>query len=131
MKIEHIALYTNRLDGKSNNKYVNPHKGFESYFITFESGARLELMHQRGIAERSANVFVGLIHLAFSVGSKEKVDELTQRLEQEGFKKISGPRLTGDGYYESCILDPDGNIVEITIESIWRLKGNNYKDELQ
>lgn len=126
MRIEHIALYTNRLEelkefythyfnGKSNNKYINSLKGFESYFITFESGARLELMRQRGIAERNATLFTGLIHLAFSVGSKEKVDELTQRLEREGFKKISGPRVTGDGYYESCILDPDGNIVEITI----------------
>lgn len=126
MKIEHIALYTSHLEelkefyityfnGKANNKYVNSLKGFESYFITFESGARLELMRQQGMAERSANTAIGLVHLAFSVGSKEKVDELTQRLEQDGFKRISGPRLTGDGYYESCILDPDSNLVEITI----------------
>lgn len=126
MKIEHIALYTNHLEelkefyitylnGKANNKYVNLLKGFESYFITFESGARLELMRQQGMAERSANMAIGLVHLAFSVGSKEKVDELTQRLEQGGFKRISGPRLTGDGYYESCVLDPDSNLVEITI----------------
>ncbi len=126
MKIEHIALYTSHLEelkefyityfnGKANNKYVNSLKGFESYFITFESGARLELMRQQGTAERSANTAIGLIHLAFSVGSKEKVDELTQRLEQDGYKRISGPRLTGDGYYESCMLDPDSNRVEITV----------------
>jgi lactoylglutathione lyase len=126
MKIEHIALYTSHLEelkefyityfnGKANNKYVNSLKGFESYFITFESGARLELMRQQGMAERSVNTAIGLVHLAFSVGSKEKVDELTQRLEQDGFKRISGPRLTGDGYYESCILDPDSNLVEITM----------------
>lgn len=126
MKIEHVALYTNRLEelkefyttyfnGEANNKYVNSLKGFESYFITFESGARLELMRQQGMAERSSNTAIGLVHLAFSVGSKEKVDELTQRLEQDGFKRISGPRLTGDGYYESCVSDPDSNLVEITI----------------
>lgn len=126
MKIEHIALYTNRLEelkefytkyfkGKASNKYVNSLKGFESYFITFESGARLEFMRQRNMAERNSNTALGLAYLAFSVGSKEEVDALTQRLEQDGFKKTSGPRLTGDGYYESCMVNPDGNLVEITI----------------
>lgn len=108
-------FYTHYFNGKPNDKYVNSLKGFESYFITFESGARLELMRQNGIIEHNSNSFTGLIHLAFSVGSKEKVDKLSQRLQKEGFKIISGPRLTGDGYYESCTMDPDGNIVEITI----------------
>ncbi|MCE5287393.1 MAG: VOC family protein [Pelosinus sp.] len=126
MKIEHIAIYTNRLEemkefytyyfnGTANDKYVNSTKGFESYFIAFESGARLELMCQRDTAERNAAVSTGFVHLAFSVKSKEKVDELTQRLVRAGIERISGPRLTGDGYYESCMLDPDGNIVEITV----------------
>jgi lactoylglutathione lyase len=126
MKIEHIAVYTKQLEelkefytyyfhGTASDKYINSTKGFESYFITFESGARLELMRQRDVTERKGAVSTGFNHLAFSVGSKEKVDEMTKQLEQAGLKRISGPRLTGDGYYESCILDPDGNIVEITI----------------
>ena len=124
MKIEHIALYTNHLeemkafylqyfDGKANDKYVNAKKGFASYFISFASGSRLELMAQQGIGEtRSAGI--GFIHLAFSAGSKEAVDALTKKLQEDGFQKVSGPRTTGDGYYESAILDPDGNLVEIT-----------------
>ena len=57
----------------------------------------------------------GFIHGAFSVGSKEKVDELTRWLREDGYQVISGPRTTGDGYYESCILDGEGNQIEITV----------------
>lgn len=124
MRIEHIALYTNHLEemkafylqyfeGKANDKYVNAKKGFASYFISFASGARLELMAQQGIGE-TRNSGIGFIHLAFSAGSKEAVDALTKKLQEDGFQKVSGPRTTGDGYYESAILDPDGNLVEIT-----------------
>jgi len=127
MKIEHIALWTNQLEemkefyseffqGKANEKYINASKQFESYFLTFESGARLELMRMLGIPDNSNDLdkqYIGLIHIAFSVGSKENVDALTDRLKQRGYRVISGPRTTGDGYYESCILDPDGNRVEI------------------
>ncbi|MBU2699815.1 lactoylglutathione lyase [Sporomusaceae bacterium BoRhaA] len=129
MKIDHIAIYTNKLEemknfytaffnGKSNNKYINAMKGFESYFITFKSGARLEIMCQQGVEDNKSDCnkqCIGLIHMAFSVGSKERVNELTTKLQNSGLKIISDPRTTGDGYYESCILDPDGNIIEITV----------------
>lgn len=126
MKIEHIALYTNRLEamkqfyseffnGQANQKYVNPDKGFASYFISFDSGARLELMEKQGLASSEAErLRTGFIHLAFAVGSKERVNELTETLRFAGFEVVSEPRTTGDGYYESCIADPDGNLVEIT-----------------
>ena len=128
MKIEHVALYTDKLEemkdfytcffkGKASSKYVNDAKGFESYFITFASGARLEIMRQQGLDSRRTlndTQYLGWSHIAFSVGSKEQVDQLTRILEERGFQKVSGPRTTGDGYYESCILDPDGNRVEIT-----------------
>ncbi|WP_346352921.1 VOC family protein [Azotosporobacter soli] len=127
MKIEHIALYTQRLEemknfytryfsGQSNDKYVNARKGFSSYFISFSSGARLELMQQEGITPAATNnkQRLGLIHFAFSVGSRAAVDALTETLRTQGFKVTGEPRSTGDGYYESCIADPDGNLVEIT-----------------
>lgn len=129
LRIEHVALYTNQLEemknfytkyfnGIANKKYRNTKKGFESYFIFFESGSRLELMHQKGICDAKTecdNLGIGFIHVAFSVGSKEKVDELTATLENAGYLKASEPRTTGDGYYESAIFDPDGNLVEITV----------------
>lgn len=127
MKIEHIAMYVNHLEkakdfyetyfeAKSSNKYINEKVGFSSYFLSFSDGARLELMNitemEDGSKERNRT---GLIHLAFSVGSKEKVDEITSNLRYAGYEVISGPRTTGDGYYESCILDGEGNQIEITI----------------
>ena len=127
MKIEHVALWTQNLermrdfyveffDGKSNAKYTNPKKGFESYFITFNSGARLEIMRQATIPANRNDVdeqYIGLIHVAMSVGSRAGVDELTNELRAAGYRVVSEPRETGDGYYESCVLDPDGNRVEI------------------
>lgn len=129
MRIEHIAIYCkdleamrnfyeNYFDGKSNEKYVNTKKGFESYFISFADGARLELMQMVGIPTSKNNIyeqFTGLIHFAVSVGSKEKVDELTEKFRKDGFEIIGEPRWTGDGYYESVILDIEGNRIEITI----------------
>lgn len=125
MKIEHIALYVHDLErskrfycdffgGKSNEMYVNPRKQFSSYFIEFEGGCRLELMHQpdRGTQNEISNN--GLHHFAFSVGFREKVDELTGLLRNNGFEIYGEPRVTGDGYYESIVKDPDGNLVEIT-----------------
>jgi lactoylglutathione lyase len=129
MRIEHVALWTCDLDriaefygayfgATTGARYANPAKGFESLFLTFGDGARLEVMktsmlepvrHQPG-AER-----LGLTHLAVSVGSKQGVDELTNRLRQDGYEVVDGPRVTGDGYYESVVLDPDGNRVEVTI----------------
>ena len=127
MKIEHIALYVNDLeaardffviylDGKSNDGYYNPRTGFRSYFISFDDGARLELMNKPEMEdlEKPLNR-TGYAHVAFSVGSKEKVDELTIRLEAAGYEVASGPRITGDGYYESCIVAVEGNQIELTV----------------
>ena len=127
MKIEHVAIWTTDLEqlkdfyatyfgAQANNKYTNPEKGFESYFLQFISGARLELMSRPDVeANTSAPLYpVGLTHLAFSVGGKESVDGLTEKLRQAGYSVISEPRTTGDGYYESIIADPDGNLIEIT-----------------
>lgn len=124
MKINHIALYTNHLEemksfyvnyfkGKASAKYVNETKGFSSYFISFDSGARLEIMEQKGMADQRSSG-IGFVHLAFSVGTREAVDQLTALLVEEEFQKVSAPRVTGDGYYESSVLDPDGNLIEIT-----------------
>ena len=127
MKIEHIAMYVNNLDaardffvkylgGISNNGYHNKNTGFRSYFLTFEDGARLEIMNKPGMIDMDKPINrTGLVHIAFSVGSKEKVDELTEKLKKDGFEILSGPRTTGDGYYESCIVGIEGNQIEITI----------------
>lgn len=127
MKIEHIAMYVNDLESardffiryfgaKSNTGYHNPQTGFRSYFLTFDDGARLEIMHKPQMEDVAKPVTrTGYIHIAFSVGSKEKVDELTQQLKTDGYEVISGPRTTGDGYYESCIVGIEGNQIEITV----------------
>jgi len=129
MKIEHIAIWSNDIEklkvfyetyfhAQSNEKYVNPVKGFQSYFLSFDSGARLEIMQMAGIPENlndTVSQYIGIIHVAISVGSVEKVNELTSTLEKNGHEVVGQPRTTGDGYYESVILDPDGNRIEITV----------------
>ena len=126
MKIEHIAMYVNNLEatrdffvnyfgGKSNDGYHNPNTDFRSYFITFDDGARLEIMKKPVMDDLDKPLNrTGFIHVAFSVGSKEAVDELTARLKADGYEVVSGPRTTGDGYYESCIVGIEGNQIEIT-----------------
>ena len=127
MKIEHIALYVNDLEGakdffctyfdaKCNDGYHNKTTDFRSYFLTFEDGARLEIMTRPNMDDpQKSPTRTGFIHLAFSVGSKEKVDSLTQQLQADGYRVLSGPRTTGDGYYESCVEGFEGNIIEITV----------------
>ncbi|WPC39878.1 VOC family protein [Clostridium sp. JS66] len=127
MRIEHIAMYVNDLEktkdffisylnAKSNDGYHNKNTGFKSYFLTFEDGARLEIMNKPNMEDIDKTLTrTGLIHIAFSVGSKEKVDKLTKKLKKDGYKVISGPRTTGDGYYESCIIGIEGNQIEITV----------------
>ncbi|BBM67287.1 VOC family protein [Vibrio alfacsensis] len=129
MKIEHIAIWTERLEelkafyvnyfnAVSNDKYHNPTKQFSSYFLSFESGCRLELMSMDSVkaCEKShAMQVTGLAHFAFSLGSEQAVDQLTKTLIEDGYQWVDGPRKTGDGYYESCILDPDGNRIELTV----------------
>jgi lactoylglutathione lyase len=129
MHIEHVALYCTDLEkmkdfyckyfsGTSNEIYRNPAKGFESYLISFSSGARFEIMRKTGIeatSETGTNKeLIGFTHLAFSCGSKEMVDTLTEHLRNDGYLVLGEPRTTGDGYYESVIADPEGNRIELT-----------------
>jgi lactoylglutathione lyase len=128
MKINHIALwvknlekmkefYENYFQGTAGEKYHNPKKQFESYFISFAGGCRLELMHNPNIPRKQSEnneQHLGLIHFAISVGSKKQVDELTERLRKDRYHVIGEPRTTGDGCYESVLLDPEGNRIEIT-----------------
>ena len=129
MKIEHLAMWVSNLElmkdfyekyfhGKAGEVYHNPKKNFTSYFIRFDGGCRLEIMHKPESPEhvnRVASEHIGIIHFAMSVGSEQRVDELTNQLRKDGFKIIGEPRRTGDGYYESVILDPENNRIEITV----------------
>lgn len=127
MKIEHVAMYVNNLEGaktffetyfnaRSNELYHNTKTGFRSYFLSFDDGARLEIMNKEQMddLEKPLNR-TGFAHLTFALGSKEAVDTLTKKLKEDGYKVISGPRTTGDGYYESCILGFENNQIEITV----------------
>ena len=126
MRIEHAALYVNDLEGardffvrffgaSSNDGYHNPRTDFRSYFLAFDGGARLEVMTKPNMTDAEKGLArTGWAHLAFSVGSEAEVDRLTAELSAAGYEVVSGPRTTGDGYYESCILSPEGNQVEIT-----------------
>ena len=128
MRIEHIALWTQDLErfkrfyvdyfgATAGSGYVNPAKGFASCFLSFGDGARIEAMTTTTlspVAIEAGAQRMGLTHFAVSLGSEEAVDELTQRLKADGYPVLDGPRRTGDGYYESVVLDPDGNRVEIT-----------------
>lgn len=127
MIIEHVALYVNDLEGArnffikylgaaSNDMYHNKKTGFRSYFLSFDRGARLEIMNKPEVSDNLRNpAQTGYAHIAFSVGSKEKVDSLTAELKAAGYEVASGPRITGDGYYESCIVAIEGNQIEITV----------------
>ncbi len=127
MKIDHIALYVNDLEGAKsffaeyfqavpNKGYRNPATDFRSYFLSFEDGVRLEIMTKPDLSD-SGNLLdrFGYAHIALSVGSREAVDALTARLNAGGYPTLSGPRVTGDGYYESSVLGFEGNILEITV----------------
>jgi len=127
MKIEHIALWVKDLEKMKffykeyfnmtcSEKYENKNKRFSSYFLAFESGARIEIMCRPDISEQAGKkgVTYGLTHLAISVGSKEKVNKLTELIRNDGFEIVGDPRMTGDGFYESIISDPEGNNIEIT-----------------
>jgi lactoylglutathione lyase len=129
MKIEHLAIwskdieqhksfYTKYFNAQPGPKYHNKQKNFESYFLRFDSGCRLEIMQMPGIPTSSNDIykqFSGLIHFAMASGSKENVDSLTETLRRDGYEILGEPRTTGDGYYESVVLDPEGNRIEITI----------------
>lgn len=125
--INHIGIYVKDIEASrlffekyfsatAGEKYYNPRKSFSSYLLSFDDGTTLEIMNKPGLnsmTHRTNNY--GYAHISMSVGSKEKVDELTKRLIANGFSHLDGPRTTGDGYYESAILDAEGNIIEITV----------------
>ena len=127
MKIEHLAIWVEDLEKMKNfyikyfnmkcsEKYINNKNSFSSYFLSFDRGARIELMYRPDISEQIENKgrINGLTHIAISVGNKEKVDQLTDLIRNKGYKIIGEPRTTGDGYYESVIADPEGNHIELT-----------------
>jgi lactoylglutathione lyase len=133
MTLEHVALWTTSLEklkdfyvqyfgGVPNDRYFNPHKQFESYFLTFAGGARLEIMQMPHVPANQNDTVqaqhLGLIHLAFGVDSMAEVDAKAAELKAAGFPILSGPRKTGDGYYEFETLDPDQNRLEVT--AVWR-----------
>jgi lactoylglutathione lyase len=126
MKLDHLALYTPDIEklkvfyehyfqANAGEKYHNPKKQFQSYFLSFSQGGRIEIMQKTGIPHRAQEEAMGLTHFAIAVGAKEKVDALTEQLRSDGYMIVGEPRTTGDGYYESVVLDPDGNRIEITI----------------
>ena len=129
MKIEHLAIwvkdlekmkdfYTRHFGATAGDLYINTTKKFSSYFLSFDGGSRLELMCRPGIIDHpgtGSQESIGIAHFAISSGSKEQVDHLTEVLEKSGCEVVGKPRTTGDGYYESVVLDPEGNRVEITI----------------
>lgn len=127
MKIDHIAMYVNDLESAreffmkyfgavSNEGYYNKTTNFRSYFLSFDEGARIEIMNKPNMSDDEKGlVRTGYVHIAFNVGSKEKVDMLTTELKDDGYEVVSGPRTTGDGYYESCIIAIEGNQIEITV----------------
>lgn len=127
MKIDHVAMYVKEIekakdffvkyfDAKADDGYYNTTTGFCAYFLTFDDGARLEIMNKSLMSDNEKPLLrMGYIHIAFSVGSKRRVDELTVMLREGGYEVISGPRTTGDGYYESCVVGIEGNQIEITV----------------
>ena len=126
MRIEHAAMYVNDIEAAqelfpryfgaaAGEMYHNKNTGFSSYFLSFDGGARLELMTAPELQDMDKpGLRTGFAHLAFSVGSCKEVDALTERLRADGYAVVSGPRVTGDGYYESCVLDAEGNRIEMT-----------------
>jgi Lactoylglutathione lyase and related lyases len=125
MKLEHVALcvedleavknfYTRYFCATVNQKYHNPRTGLQTYFLSFEGGARLEIMQRPGMNLRaSGEHLLGYTHISFKLGSVEKVDQLTMELQESGCPLLNGPRTTGDGYYESVLSDPEGNLIEL------------------
>ncbi|WP_392341021.1 VOC family protein [Moritella marina] len=129
MRIEHVAIwckdletmkcfYTHFFNAKSNAKYENTRKGFQSYFLTLPDGPRIELMQMDSVLISAADVFpqfTGLAHIAFAVGSEAKVDAMATEFIAQGYEVLDGPRRTGDGYYECVVLDPEWNRIEIVV----------------
>ena len=126
MQIEHIAIWVKDLEKMkkfyekyfnviSSELYCNKNTGFKSYFLNFDNGSRIEIMSKLDINEKKQEILLGYAHISIAVGSKENVNELTKMLRKDGFETVSGPRTTGDGYYESVIYDPENNLIELTV----------------
>ena len=128
MNIDHVAIWTTQLEtlkdyyikhfnGRSNRKYTNNERHFESYFISFDSGTRLELMQMPGIPQNLNDSvekqYLGIIHLSFGMGNMDLVNEKCIELKRDSFRILKGPRKTGDGYWEFETLDPDNNRIEV------------------
>ena len=125
MNLEHVALYVEDLEAMkafyvrhfgatANNQYHNPRTGLQTYFLCFDGGARLEIMQRPGMTPKaSGELELGYTHISFKLGSAERVDELTRELQESGCPLLNGPRMTGDGYYESVLSDPEGNRIEL------------------
>lgn len=131
MQLTHLAIWTNEMErsrdfyvnyfnGKSNEKYVNPKKGFASYFVSFEGGVSIEIMQRTDITETKDGSYIGLAHFAFSVDSKEEVNKMIEQFRRDGYTIAGETRTSGDGYYEGVVLDPDGNLIEI----VYSVSGN-------
>lgn len=128
MRLHHLALWSRRIellrdfyttyfDGRAGEKYENPAKGFESYFVAFADGGSLELMRRTDVTAPNAVPHLGLAHFAFGCESRDEVDRLTERLRADSHPVLGEPRTTGDGYYESAVSDPDGNLVELVYKA--------------
>ncbi|MDW3197559.1 MAG: VOC family protein [Cytophagales bacterium] len=127
IRIEHVAywvedlesvkgFYETYFDATSGDRYENKTKGFKSYFLTLGAGARIEIMQKSNIEENNhKGQIMGLAHIALSLGSKRAVDQFTQKMQAVGIPIVGKPRTTGDGYYESVIADPEGNLIELTV----------------
>ena len=126
MIVEHVAIwvrdlepmrafYTEALEGSAGALYQNPATGFRSYFVSFGEGARLELMHRPALFPSPPDFSSGYAHIALALGSRDAVDAAVAALRGRGVPIESGPRVTGDGYYEAVVLDPEGNRVELTV----------------
>ena len=125
MNLEHVALYVEDLEAMkafyvrhfgatANTKYHNPHTGLQTYFLSFDDGARLEIMQRPEMTPKASGEHVlGYTHISFKLGSVAKVDQLTRELQESGCPLLNGPRMTGDGYYESVLSDPEGNLIEL------------------
>jgi|GEM_PF-51893 len=139
MRIDHVAMWSNDIEKQKDfyvkyfrctagGKYENNSRRFSSYFLTFTGGARLEIMQRKNVSKKASEDTTGLAHLAIQVGTREKVDDVTKRLEKDGYIIKSRPRVTGDGYYESVVLDPEGNAVELTATDEYTITEAQYED---
>ncbi len=127
MRISHVAIWTDELEtlkefycsyfgGRSNELYINEAKGFKSYFISFEGDTSLEIMSRTDISQKPPAVYLGLCHLAFLLPDRDSVLNMTGKLGEDGYEIVGTPRVTGDGFFESVVADPDGNLIELMAE---------------